>query len=169
VVLTELPQRDGASKQYKKEVETKLRDFQTKFGWVLDPLAVPVALQVVVRPPPESRQRGRHDLDNVLRDYLIPRVIDVLKPLSHVAFTFPDPNSFRSPIPGLRLPKPPPSTRVGLTRYEAWRLPPAQENSVGFVSVTVVADSNPYGGIFREIDEQIDRWQEALEHGVLRY
>jgi hypothetical protein len=168
VVLTELPQLDGASAHYKQEVERSLREFQSKYGWIIDPLLVPVALQVVIRPPPKSRQRGLHDLDNVLRDYLIPKVIDVLKPLSHVAFTFRDPNSFSSePICGIRLPRPPASTRIGLTRYEAWRLPPAQENARGFVSVTVVADTKLNGGIFYEVDEEVHRWKEAFEYGEI--
>ena len=170
VVLSELPQLDGESAYYKQGVEKNLREFQKNYGWVIDPLCVPVVLQVVIRPPPKSRQRGLHDLDNELRDYLIPKVVEVLRPLSHVAFTFRDPSSFSSrPICGIRLPKPPASTRIGLTRYEAWRLPPAEENSHGFVSVTAVADAKPFGGIFHEVDREIDRWQEALERGRFRH
>jgi hypothetical protein len=46
---------------------------------------VPVALEAMIKPPP-SRQNGLHDLDNVLRTYLIPRVVDILKPVSHYAY-----------------------------------------------------------------------------------
>jgi hypothetical protein len=60
--------------------ETKLRAFQARFGWLVDPLLIPVALEVVIKPPPASRQNGLHDLDNVLRNYLIPRVVDILRP-----------------------------------------------------------------------------------------
>jgi hypothetical protein len=167
VVLAELPQVDGASKQYEQEIESKLRQFQTKYGWIINPLLVPVALEVVVKPPPMRRQRGVHDLDNVLRDYLIPRVVDVLKPPSHPCWTLRDPDSFFSmSIAGVRLPKPPTSTRIGLMRYEAWRLPPAKEDSRGFVSVAIVTDAKPCGGVFHEIDQEIERWGEVLEDDI---
>ena len=58
-------------------------------------------------------------------------------------------------------------TRIGLTRDQAWRLPPAQENSRGFVSVTVVADTKLNGGIFYEVDEEVHRWKEAFEYGEI--
>jgi hypothetical protein len=61
--------------------------FQAHLGWLINPLLVPVALEVVIKPPPPTRQNGLHDLDNVLRTYLIPRVIEVLKPVSDYAFT----------------------------------------------------------------------------------
>ncbi len=128
VTLSELPQVTGASAVWMEEIDQRLREFQTRFGWLIDPLLVPIALEVVIKPPPPSRQNGLHDLDNVLRSYLIPRVVEILKPVSHFAFTL-DVEAVRRDAPKLfkrgvdwstRFPKPPASTRAGVTRYEAW-------------------------------------------------
>lgn len=170
--LTELPQFAGASMLWKREIDQKLRAFQAQCGWLVDPLLVPVALEVVIKPPPPSRQSGLHDLDNVLRTYLIPRVVSILKPVSHHAFMF-DTETKKRDTPELssdprfaewrtRFPKPPVSTKSGVTRYEAWRLPPADEGSIGFVSVAIVTDITGYGGAFGQIDDDIEYWQESL-------
>jgi hypothetical protein len=88
ISLSELPQVKGASEVWRQEIDQKLRSFQAQFGRLIDPLLVPVALEVVIKPPSRSSQRGLHDLDNVLRSYLIPRVVEILKPMSHYAFAF---------------------------------------------------------------------------------
>jgi hypothetical protein len=170
--LSELPQVSGASAKWKEEVDEKLRAFQSRLGWILDPLLVPVALEVVIKPPPPSRQNGLHDLDNVLRTYLIPRVVEILKPVSHYAFTV-DPEIMDRTardiaangqgLLSLRLPRPPASTKSGVTRYEAWRLPPASEGSEGFVSIAIVTDMTGHGDIFGQVDDEIEHWWESLE------
>lgn len=58
---------------------------------------------------------------------------------------------------------PPASTRAGVTRFEAWRLPPAAESDVGFVSVAIVADMTGYDDTFARIDNEIERWRNSLE------
>jgi hypothetical protein len=170
IQLTELPQVRGSSTVWREEIDDKLRAFQTEFGWLVDPLLIPVALEVVIKPPPPSRQNGLHDLDNVLRTYLIPRVVDILKPISHVAFT-PDLRAARRDPPevpargalDLSVPRPPASTKAGVTRYEAWRLPPAKAGTNGFVSVAIVADVSGYGDVLGQIDDDIEDWRESLE------
>jgi hypothetical protein len=167
--LTELPQVEATATVWKEEIEAKLRGFQTQFGWLVDPLVMPVALQAVIKPPPPSRQNGLHDLDNVLRTYLIPRVVDILKPVSHYVFTLDEqamkesPDALRVAGKSFRLPKRPASTKCGVTRYEAWRLPPAHEGSEGFVSVAIVADLTGHGDTFRQIDDEVERWLESLD------
>lgn len=73
ILLSELPQATGASAIWKNEIDDKFRMFKERFGWVVDPLYVPVALEVVIKLPPESRRNGLHDLDNVLRTYSLIR------------------------------------------------------------------------------------------------
>jgi hypothetical protein len=171
--LTELPEVKGASALWKHEIDEKLRAFQAQFGWLIDPLLVPVALEVVIKPPPTSRQNGLHDLDNVLRTYLIPRVVDILKPVSHYSFTL-DNEAIRRDAPesltrGSGRPsrrKPPASTKSGVTRYEAWRLPPAREGSDGFVSVAIVTDMMGNGDVLGQIDEEIEEWRKLLEDSL---
>jgi hypothetical protein len=164
--LSELPQVSGASDQWKKEIDEKLRAFRSRYDWLIDPLVVPVALEVVIKPPPPSRTNGLHDLDNVLRRYLIPRVTEILKPISHYAFaldTIRKSGDAGSKAHGAGLKGPPPSTKLGVSRYEVWRLPPAKEDSSGFVSVAIVADSSGYGDVFGQIDDEIERWRDSLD------
>jgi hypothetical protein len=166
ISLSALPQIDGASTQYKAEITRKLEEFRTKFAWLVDPLVVPVALDVVVQPPPPERRRGLHDLDNIVRDYLIPRVVETFHPVSHHSFLI-DFEELERRDPGLRAmwgskPTPPKSTRSGVTRYEAWRLPPATDSD-GFVSVAVTADQLLPEDVFERIDETIQQWAEIVD------
>jgi hypothetical protein len=171
--LNELPQERGASTIWIKEVEEKLKEFKDNLGWLMDPLMVPVALEVVIKPPPPSRLKNRHDIDNVLRDYLIPGVVRTLKPISHHAFMFEKETLERVEIfsksnPRLAYPhssfsKPPVSTRRGLSRYEVWQLPSADEGSKGYVSVAIVPDLTGYGDVFGQIDDEVEAWVNSVD------
>ena len=170
IELSELPQVDGSSDIWRAEIDTKLKDFLNKFRGLIDPLLIPVSLEVLIKAPPDTRRRGLHDLDNVLRKYLIPKVVDILKPPSDLAFTFDFEAMKRAAAKSggrFRLgagPKvPPASTRFGVTRYEAWRLPPARNGEKGFVGLAVVADSSSCGDVLGQINDEIKRWSERLE------
>jgi hypothetical protein len=54
---------------------------------------------------------------------------------------------------------PPPGTKSGVTRYEAWRLP-ALPNELGFVSVALVADIDAKGDLLDKMDESIRTWSD---------
>jgi hypothetical protein len=151
--LTELPQNEGQSTAWKREIKTKLEEFRKKWRKLLDPLLVPVALEVIIRPPPPSRQKNIHDLDNVLRNYLLPRVAEALKPPSDYAFTLGDIGKDLPPL----------STRVGFSRYEAWRLPPAPDGSSGFVSLAIVTDLTGHDSVLNKIENTIDKWVASLD------
>jgi hypothetical protein len=170
--LSELPQVTGASAVWVQEIDTKLRDFRQQYGWLIDPLVIPVALEVVIKPPPPSRQNALHDLDNVLREYLLPALIDILKPVSHYSFALARLHGSDDPPPSsdlvigrdtIRLSRPPASTRMGVTRFEAWRLPPAKTGSLGFVSVAIVADMSGFNDLLSQIDEEIEECLDAMK------
>jgi hypothetical protein len=59
-------------------------------------------------------------------------------------------------------PTPPKGTRSGVTRYEAFRLPAAKKGEKGFVSVAIVLDDQLSGDVFRQMDEQIEKWAAKL-------
>ncbi len=169
VLLAELPQREGASIAYRQDIEAKIRHFQDRYSWVLKPLRIPVTLEVVIKPPPPSRARGVHDLDNVLREYLIPRVIEIFEPPSDIAWTI-DVNALRTHKPDLyagwreRLQRLPASTRIGLTGYEAWRLQRSEsDESRGFVSVAIVPDTTGMADTLSRIDAIISRWDRRMD------
>jgi hypothetical protein len=94
-----------------------------------------------------------------MRAYLIPRVVDLLKPISHHSFAF---DQLKSEKTETSDEAPPPSTRLGVIRYEAWRLPSADEGSKGFINLAVVLDWTGYGGSISKIDSQISEWEDSL-------
>jgi hypothetical protein len=149
--VSEPPQTAGQSDLWKQEINARINDFRTRFSRLIDPLLVPVALEVAVRPPPPSRQNNVHDLDNILRTYMLPRVLDILKPPSDYAFAIGAKDT------------PPISTRIGVTRYEAWRLPPAPEGSKGFVSLAIVSDMLGFDGTMSAVEDLTDKWVNSLD------
>lgn len=173
IKLSELPHVNGASEKWKDEIDEKLREFQENYKWLIDPLLTPLAMEVVIRPPSPSRSNALHDLDNVLRNYLIPSVVKILKPISHHSFSIdfdalggivqntPHSSEFEAWVRSRKTP--PKSTRTGVTRYEAWRLPPAVDGSKGFVSIALVSDSIGSGDVISRIDKDVEDWKDSLE------
>jgi hypothetical protein len=110
---------------------------------VLVPLRTPVALEVVVKPPRHERRGTLHDLDNVLRNYLIPSVVELLQPPADIGWAL-EPSA--AVVPETAQPRDvgrPRSARVGLVRFDAWRLPRAQgDTTPGFVTATLVSDTS---------------------------
>lgn len=112
-----------------------------------------------------------HDLDNIVRDYLIPGIVPAFGAVSDHRWTI-DFEELRARDPKLAKswgpnPTPPAGTKYGVTRYEVWRLP-AVENEPGFVSVALVADMDAKPDLMGHMDECIRDWQENL-HGDRRY
>jgi hypothetical protein len=156
IVLGELPQESGGTKRFKALVRAGVEEFQRTYSWLLQPLRVPVAMQVVVKPPPASRTRGLHDLDNIVRNYLVGPLVEAVRPPSDVAVAFARLAAIGQRLGGewqRRLDRIPHTLRVGLTRYEVWRLPPAvRDDDRGFVVVGLVADHAGIGGPFTQMD-----------------
>lgn len=172
--LSELPQVKGASALWKKEIDAGVRDFRDKFAWIIDPLLIPTALEVVVRPPAPNNANSLHDLDNIVRTYLLPKIVEILKPVSDHSFTIDFDAIERNPGPEMQSPSfaewvrnrktPPPSTRVGINRYEVWRLPPAMQGEKGFVSVAIVADVTGTNDLMGRLSLELEVWKKYQEN-----
>jgi hypothetical protein len=167
VQVGELPTTPGSSDAFRKRIDAELTAFQRKWGWVITPLIVPVALEVVVRPSLTTPKGVLHDLDNIVRNYLLPKVVPRFGTVSDHRWTIDFDELKRT---DLKLAArwgsyslPPKVTRDGVTRYDVWRLPPAPRGSTGFVSVALVADTDFRGNVFDQIDEQVKRWSETWE------
>ena len=106
-----------------------------------------------------------HDLDNVVRSYLIPKVVEILKPVSHYAFTLDDDarKSLAHFARDANQRLPPLTTSLGVTRFDIWRPPPAREGSEGYVQMALVNDLTGYDDPFGQIDEKIDQWVDSLD------
>lgn len=161
----ELPIATGGSSAFKQKVVDEIAAFKTRWDWIINPLVVAVALEVIVRPNPKTPPAVLHDLDNIVRDYLIPGIVPAFGTVSDHRWTI-DFTELRSRDPKLTeswgaYPTPPAGTRNGVTRYEVWRLP-AVENEPGFVSVALVADIDAKGDMMAQMDEHIREWRKNL-------
>ncbi|MCL1030193.1 hypothetical protein [Serratia silvae] len=157
----ELPITSGSSTMFKQKVLNEIKAFKKRWDWLINPLVIAVALEVVIRPDPTTPPAVLHDLDNIVRDYLLPRIIPEFGTVSDHRWTI-DFDELQRTNPELAAswganPTPPPGTKAGVTRYEAWRLP-AVTNEPGFVSVALVADVDANGDLMDQIDESIGIW-----------
>lgn len=160
-----LPIAAGGSSAFKQKVSDEIAAFKKRWDWVISPLVVAVALEVVVRPNPKTPPAVLHDLDNIVRDYLIPGIVPAFGTVSDQRWTT-DFADLRARDPKFAdawgpNPTPPAGTRNGVTRYEVWRLP-AVEGEPGFVSVALVADIDAKGDLMDQMDEHISEWRDKL-------
>ncbi|TPL35751.1 hypothetical protein FJ947_13235 [Mesorhizobium sp. B2-4-8] len=167
----ELPISTGGSSVFRRKVNEEIAAFKGSWDWIINPLVVAVALEVVVRPNPRTPPAVLHDLDNIVRDYLIPGIVPAFGTVSDHRWTI-DFEELRARDPKLAQswgpnPTPPAGTKNGVTRYEVWRLP-AVENEPGFVSAALVADMDAKPDLVGQMDECIRDWQEKLR-GDRRY
>lgn len=157
----ELPIAAGSSDTFKQNVMSEISAFKQRWDWIINPLVVAVALEVVIRPNPATPAAVLHDLDNIVRDYLLPGIVPKFGTVSDHRWTI-DFDELQRTSPELATswgpnPTPPPGTKSGVTRYEAWRLP-AVAGKPGFVSVALVADMDARGDLMDEVDKSIRTW-----------
>lgn len=162
--LGSLPISPGSSSTFKSRVDEEIAAFKQRWDWIISPLVIAVALEVVIRPNAATPNGVLHDLDNVVRDYLLPKIVPSFGTVTDIRWTI-DFDELRRRDPGFRdqwglSPTPPPGTKQGVTRYEAWRLPPI-DGEDGFVSVALVADMDARGDTFDCIDEWARKWADA--------
>lgn len=161
----ELPISTGGSSVFRQKVAGEIAAFKARWDWIINPLVVAVALEVVVRPNPKTPPSVLHDLDNIVRDYLIPGIVPAFGTVSDHRWTI-DFGELRARDPELAdrwgpNPTPPGGTRNGVTGYEVWRLP-AVANQPGFVSVALVTDMDAKGDLMGQMDECIRDWRDTL-------
>jgi Holliday junction resolvase RusA-like endonuclease len=171
VTLSELPQTHGASDAFKRAIDSEIAKFKRRYDWIIRPLVVSVALEVIVRPSPSVPKGVLHDLDNVVRSYLLPKFVPAFGTVSDYTWTI-DFDELARRDPELRRrwgdsPTPPKGTRDGVTRFEVWRLPSASDGSEGFVSVALVADDGFGGSLVRQIDDQVRRSETEFAESTL--
>ncbi|HIG8621213.1 hypothetical protein N2K17_26510 [Klebsiella michiganensis] len=157
----ELPITKGSSDEFKQNVSKEITAFKNRWDWLINPLVVSVALEVIIRPNPATPPAVLHDLDNIVRDYLLPSIVPKFGTVSDHRWTI-DFNELQRTNPEIAKswgpnPMPPPGTKSGVTRYEAWRLPPVA-GEPGFVSVALLADVGATGDHMDEIDKSIKTW-----------
>ncbi len=163
------PPRDvGSSVLFRSQLSEVVALFRERFESLLTPLLIPVALEVVVKPPRSFTRHTIQDLDNLLRRYLIPVIVETFQPPSHFLWALERHTlhnlGIRQPLlhsrTRSRLPK---SAAVGLIRLEAWRIPRgANDDTPGFVSLALVADDFGYRDSVSSVDRVVDAWTDSL-------
>lgn len=158
-----LPVASGSSTAFKESVRVEIAAFKRRWDWLISPLVVPVGLEVVVRPSPKTPSGVLHDLDNIVRDYLIPGIVPSFGTVTDYRWTI-DLEQLKqsdSKFAESWGPMPPAGTKAGVTRYEVWRLP-AVDGEPGFVTVALVADVDAAGDMMGMADRKIDEWSATL-------
>lgn len=157
-----LPVSNGGSIGFKDSVRTEIADFKKRWDWLINPLVVPVGLEVIVRPSPKTPSAVLHDLDNIVRDYLIPEIVPSFGTVTDYRWTidFEQLKQADSKLAESWGSMPPTGTKAGVTRYEVWRLP-AVDDEPGFVSVALVADIDDAGDMMEMADRKIAEWSET--------
>ena len=169
--LGDLPIKSGSSEAFKRRIDEEIALFKERWGWIIDPLVIAVALEVIVRPNPATPKAVLHDLDNIVRDYLLPKIVPSFGTVTDHRWTI-DFDELRRTDPDLAdrwgpNPTPPAGTKWGVTRYEAWRLPAAPGGD-GFVSVALLADMDVRGDTMQRIDERARKWADDQTAGSSR-
>jgi len=158
-----LPVTSGESTAFKESVQTEIAAFKERWDWLISPLVVPVGLEVIVRPSPNTPSGVLHDLDNIVRDYLIPGIVPSFGTVTDSRWTI-DLEQLKQSDPQYAErwgPMPPAGTKAGVTRYEVWRLP-AVDGEPGFVSVALTADVDAAGDTIEMLDRKIGDWSASL-------
>jgi len=158
-----LPVASGGSSAFKESVRTEIAAFKKRWDWLISPLVVPVGLEVIVRPSPKTPSGVLHDLDNIVRDYLIPEIVPSFGTVTDYRWTidFEQLKLSDSKLAKSWGPMPPAGTKAGVTRYEVWRLP-AVDGETGFVTAALVADIDAAGDMMEMADRKIVEWSETL-------
>ncbi len=71
----ELPVAAGDLDVFKQNIAAEIAAFKQRWDWIINPLVVAVALEVIIRPNPETPAAVLHDLDNIVRDCLLPGIV----------------------------------------------------------------------------------------------
>jgi hypothetical protein len=165
----ELPIAAGGSNTFKKAVQAEIAAFKHRWDWIINPLVIAVALEVIVRPNAATPAAVLHDLDNIVRDYLLPGIVPSFGTVSDHRWTI-DFDELQRTDPKLAAawgpnPTPPPGTKRGVTRYEAWRLP-AVAGEPGFVSVALVSDMDASVDLMDQVDGSIRKWSDKISDDI---
>jgi len=158
-----LPIVPGSSDAFKESIRKEIAAFKERWGRLINPLVVSAGLEVIVRPSPNTPSGVLHDLDNIVRDYLIPEIVPSFGTVTDHRWTI-DLEALKRSNPEIANslgPMPPAGTKAGVTRYEVWRLP-AVVGEPGFVSVALVADVDAAGDMMSKVDRRIEKWSKTL-------
>lgn len=158
----------GQAERFRGAIKHEVEAFREKLDHLMQPLKMQVGLEVIVRPRHAANESELFDLDNLVRDYLLPHVLEQFRPpsdfLHAVGFEhMPGDTPYLKEMQKRRDALPT-GVATGIVQYEIFRLPPAPADSPeGYVTVNLT--NCAYGGesVFRRMDDVIKKAQALAE------
>ncbi|MBL3657437.1 hypothetical protein [Fulvivirga sediminis] len=147
--LGKQPSEDGDSKILKAQVRIKLNEFK-KENSVLFPFLVPLSIMVLFVPP----KKNIIDLDNLARNYIVPFIIEILRPPSSHVKTV---NNFSFFEQNLEIHQK--FNANSLTNYQLIQLP-RQDNSPenGEIKFVLTNGNSRYKNVRKTVNDIIRKW-----------
>lgn len=161
IQLPSLPTEEGQRNQYKEQIREYMRGFRTHYD-ILQPLYIPVIIEVIYKPPIASVGFYK-DLDNIIRDFILPIFHDEFKPPPTHGSVFSSAEyEDGDPLEGMirDIPKSVPYSVAGYEIVEIPRHPNDEED--GFLVVGLSPGSYANHSLWYRIDEVIEKWGECI-------
>lgn len=163
--LPPLPTQDNQKEAYKNLIKQNMETFRNQFN-ILKPLYIPVIMQVIYKPPITSHDFYK-DLDNILRDFLLPAFHKEFEPPpTHVSILrdsiYPIDDRLKEMIN--KIPK---SIQHSVAGYEIIEIPRQLEDEEdGFLVIAISSGSSLISSLWHEIDKIIDTWEECWDDSL---
>jgi len=157
IQLPSLPTKEDEKKQFKEEIRKCLIEFRSHYD-ILQPLYIPVVVEVIYKPPLASEGFYK-DLDNIIREFVLPIFHEEFKPPPTHASIFDsvkinDDKPLKEMIE--RIPKSVPYSVAGYEIVEIPRHPEDKED--GLLVVGISPGSFASHSLWYRIDEVIEKW-----------
>jgi hypothetical protein len=158
--LPSLPTRKDEKKPFKEEIGNCLTEFRSHYD-ILEPLYVPVVLEVIYKPPLTSEGFYK-DLDNIIREFILPVFHEEFKPPpTHASIFDSEEINDNKPLKEMieRIPKSVPYSVAGYEIVEIPRHPEDKED--GLLVVGISPGSFASYSLWYRTDEVIERWSKC--------
>lgn len=164
IQLPNAPLEDGDTKTFKQEVRASLAAFHQEHP-IFKPLHIPVNLNILYKPPKESKT-DYNDLDNIVRK-IVPAFNEIFKPPStHVSpvnlDTIRDDRLYRS-LKKMQE-KIPKSIMKSISGYDIFKMPrEPEDDSEGYLTASFSSGTLSLSSPMFIIDRIIEKWIECCE------
>ncbi len=157
-----LPTKDGQRNQYKEQIRKYMMGFRNHYD-ILQPLYIPVIIEVIYKPPIASEGFYK-DLDNIIRDFILPIFHEVFRPPPTHGSVFTSVEyEDGDPLEGMirDIPKSVPYSVAG---YEIVEIPRHSDNEEdGFLIVGLSPGSYANSSLWYRVDNIIEKWGKCIK------
>lgn len=161
--LPQIPSQDGETPTFEAEVKRIMGAFSKRYS-ILQELQIPIGLEVIYKPPYTSADFSK-DLDNIMREYILPPFNEYFKPpveyLANLDITKVKEEWMKGRINAI-----PKSVRFSISRYDIMEVPRLPNDTTdGYLCIGFSGHMFPeYSSIWDRIDTIIDKWYDDPGH-----